>query len=199
MPPEFTVPLGLASWQRHMDAVARVKQRVRRATAALDGVALPYAVIGGNAVAAWVESVEPEAVRVTPNVDLMFRRTELEAARTILLAVGLLLEQDGEFHLLRDGLQRSPRETGKVLIAGEFFRRDNWLPAPDITETIRLDGCLVPTFDALLRMKLTAFRTVDRMHLRDLMEVKLLDATWLDRLPVVLTDRLHEILNDPNG
>ena len=42
---------------------------------------LPYAVVGGNAVAAWVSRVDQAAVRNTQDVDIVLRRADLAAAR----------------------------------------------------------------------------------------------------------------------
>jgi len=57
---------------------------------------------------------------------------------------------------------------------------------------------LIPLQD-LVRMKLISFRDKDRMHLRDLLSVGLIDATWPGRFPAVLADRLRRILADPEG
>ena len=54
-------------------------------------------------------------------------------------------------------------------------------------------------FGAIVRMKLTSFRDKDRTHLRDLIGVGLIDASWCDRLPTVLADRLRELLATPEG
>ena len=51
---------------RMVTAVERVRDRLRRATAALEAAGVPYAVAGGNAVAAWVATIEPAAVHLTP-------------------------------------------------------------------------------------------------------------------------------------
>ena len=59
------VSFGEDVLERMVLAVAKVRERLRRATAALDAASIPYAVIGGNAVAAWVSKVDP-ALRVTP-------------------------------------------------------------------------------------------------------------------------------------
>jgi len=53
--------------------------------------------------------------------------------------------------------------------------------------------------EALVRMKLTSFRDKDRMHLRDLIEVGLVDATWCARLPAELASRLDHLLENPEG
>ena len=41
-------PIG---WERALMAAEKVKERLRRATRALDAAGVPYAVVGGNAVA----------------------------------------------------------------------------------------------------------------------------------------------------
>ena len=48
-------------------------------------------------------------------------------------------------------------------------------------------------------MKLISFRSKDRMHLHDLIDVGLVDASWLPRLPDELSVRLKELLDDPEG
>ncbi len=57
----------------------------------------------------------------------------------------------------------------------------------------------VLTLEALVRMKLTSFRRKDQVHILDLIDVGLIDATWPDRLPAPLGDRLRELLADPDG
>lgn len=42
-------------------------------------------------------------------------------------------------------------------------------------------------------------RDKDRMHLRDLLAVGLVDDTWPDRYPLELGRRLRMILDDPEG
>jgi hypothetical protein len=53
----------------------------------------------------------------------------------------------------------------------------------------------VAALDALVRMKLTAFRLKDKVHLLDLMDVGLVDESWCDRLPPELGARLRELLD----
>jgi len=48
-------------------------------------------------------------------------------------------------------------------------------------------------------MKLTAFRLKDRVHLIDMIDVGLIDAATLDRLPEPLWPRLQELLDSPGG
>lgn len=48
-------------------------------------------------------------------------------------------------------------------------------------------------------MKLTAFRDKDRVHLRDLADVALIDRIWVGRMPDPLAKRLRAILDVPFG
>ena len=64
------------SLERMVNAVEKVRQRLLRATAALNAAGVKYAVAGGNAVAAWVSSVDESAVRNTQDVDILVRRED---------------------------------------------------------------------------------------------------------------------------
>lgn len=48
-------------------------------------------------------------------------------------------------------------------------------------------------------MKLTSYRDKDRTHLRDLLEVGLVDAGWVEQLPPELGARLRILLDTPDG
>ena len=65
------VSYGPISWERMIRAVEKVRERLMRATAALEAAGIPYAVAGGNAVAAWVSRVDEAAVRNTQDVDIL--------------------------------------------------------------------------------------------------------------------------------
>ena len=54
-------------------AVEKVRDRLKRAAKALESASIPYAVTGGNAVAAWVAKVDAAAVRNTRDVDILLR------------------------------------------------------------------------------------------------------------------------------
>src|SRR5437016_2407746 len=71
-------PLGEFSLERMVRAVEKVRERLQRATAALQTAGVPYAVAGGNAVAAWVGKVDEAAVRNTQDVDILIRRSDLD-------------------------------------------------------------------------------------------------------------------------
>lgn len=59
---------------RMVSAVEKVRERLLRATDALDRAGVPYAVVGGNAVAAWIARADDGGIRNTPDVDVLLRR-----------------------------------------------------------------------------------------------------------------------------
>jgi hypothetical protein len=71
-------------------AVAKVRDRLLRATAALNSAGIPYAVVGGHAVASWVTTVDEGAVRNTRDVDLLVRREDLAVISAALERAGFV-------------------------------------------------------------------------------------------------------------
>lgn len=186
-------------WERALMAAEKVKERLRRATRALDAAGVPYAVAGGNAVAEWVGRVDEDAVRNTRDVDLLIRRDDLPAARAALEAAGLsTIKCSTSIRLSTDRKSNRAAEC-HLLFAGEKLRPKDECPMPAISESQRAAEFQVASLEALVRMKLTAWRDKDRTHLRDLIGVGLIDATWPARLPSLLGDRLQQLLADPNG
>src|SRR5258708_28210489 len=82
--------LGPITWERMIGAVEKVRARLDRAVAALDQAGIPYAIAGGNAVAAWVSRVDEAAVRNTQDVDILLRREDLERTKSVLSAAGFI-------------------------------------------------------------------------------------------------------------
>ena len=197
--------LAPVAWDRMLRAVEKVRDRLLKAVTALEKAQVPYAVAGGNAVAAWVSRVDEAAVRNTRDVDILLRRIDLEAARRALESAGFVyrrvasLGQPGGLDLFLDHPQASPRDAVHIVFAGERVRPDSPALSPDVTESENADQFRIVTFEGLVRMKLAAFRDKDRTHLRDMIEVGLLDATLLDQLVPELRERLALLLNTPEG
>ena len=187
------------------EGIENVKNRLDRAAAALGGSGIKYAVIGGNAVAAWVSRVDAAAVRNTRDVDILLRREDMDRARGALDAVGFVhrrissLGKDGTMDVFLDGPEAKVRDAVHILWAGEKAVPDAIEPAPELERTEPGDGFELVPLEDLVRMKLTSFRDKDRMHLRDLASVGLVDEGWMARFPEVLGERLQAILEDPEG
>jgi hypothetical protein len=182
------------SWERMIAAVEDVRERARRATAALQKAGISHVVVGGNAVAAWVARVDKEAVRNTKDVDLLIRRADLANTIEALKAVGFVHQYVNGIDLFLDGPQGSVRSAIHVVFAQEKVRHDDPAVNPDVTECEAGPEFPVPTLEALVRMKLTAFRLKDKVHLQDLLEVGLIDREWAARLQTELQARLIELI-----
>jgi Uncharacterised nucleotidyltransferase len=189
-------PIG---WERALMAAEKVKERLRRATRALDAAGVPYAVVGGNAVAEWVGRIDEDAVRNTRDVDILIRRPDFLAARACLEAEGFIYHELLDIDVFIDGPQGKPSGGIHLLYAGEKVRRDDDYHLPEIEESERAIGFQVVNLEAVVRMKLIAWRDKDRTHLRDMIGVGLIDATWPARFPAPLGERLQRLLDDPNG
>ena len=187
------------AWERMVTAVEKVRDRLRRAAAALEQAQIPYAVVGGNAVAAWVSEVDEAAVRNTRDVDILIRRDDLERAKEAFAKAGFIYRHVKSIDMFLDGPGTRARDAVHILFAGEKVRPDDPVPAPDVTETKATPTARVLILDALVRMKLTAFRDKDRTHLRDMIDVGLLDSSWPVRLPTELGARLQTLLDNPEG
>lgn len=180
-------------------AVEKVRDRLLRAAAALDAAAVPYAVVGGNAVAAWVSRVDEAAVRNTRDVDILLRRADLNRARQALEKAGFVYRHAKSIDMFLDGEGAKARDAVHILFANEKVRESDVAALPDTNESEPGDQFRVITLDALVRMKLTSYRDKDRTHLRDLIDLELIDEPWCHRLPPELASRLQALFDDPNG
>jgi len=191
--------LGPFSLERMVRAVEKVRERLLRATAALESAQIPYAVAGGNAVAVWVTRVDESAVRNTRDVDILIRRSDLDAAKSALLAAGFEYKHTAGLDLFLDGPGARTRDAVHIIFAGEKVRPEELLPNPEVTESVPSDRFRVLDLEALVRIKLTAYRDKDRTHLRDLLDVGLIDADWCRRYPAELAARLQTLIDTPDG
>jgi len=194
-----TVGMSVDILHRMERAVAKVRERLLRATAALNSIGVPYAVVGGNAVASWVATVDEGAVRNTRDVDLLVRRIDLPAITAALEQAGFVHGELLGVVMFRDGPDGKASEAIHLLFAGEKTRPDHFLAAPEIQTTLDPANYRVITLESLLTMKLMSNRDKDRTHLRDLIGVGLLDSSWLTKLPPELAKRLQDILDTPEN
>ena len=185
--------------ERMARAVNEVQQRLHKAALALEASNVPYAVIGGNAVAAWVAKVDEGSVRTTRDVDILIRRDDLEAAKAAMDGAGFEYAFTSGIHLFVERPDGKPSQGVHLLFAGEKVNSIDPVPAPEMTESERGAAFQVLKLEALVRMKLVAFRLKDRVHLQDLARLGLIDATWPDKFPDELAERLRQILANPEG
>src|ERR1700682_5025100 len=148
-----TVGLRSDILDRMERAVAKVRERLLRATAALNQAGVPYAVVGGNAVASWVATVDEGAVRNTRDIDLLVRGSDMPAITAALEGAGFVRDELLDVVMFRDGPEGKPSEAVHLLFAGEKTRPDHLLPAPDIRTVDDPANFRVIALEALLMMK----------------------------------------------
>ena len=198
--------IGPVSWERMSEGIEKVKDRLRRAAGALEAAGIEYAVIGGNAVAAWVSRVDDSVVRNTRDVDILVRRADMPRIVPVMEGAGFIhrtvsiLGGKGRIEMFLDGPGAKVREGVHLIFADEKVNEESIEPSPSVSEVdpthqnFRLIDLL-----ALVTMKLTSYRDKDRVHLRDMIEIGQLDESWLPRVPPALRQRLQDLLDDPDG
>jgi hypothetical protein len=186
-------------FDRMVNAVEAVRRRLERATQLLGDAAVPYAVVGGNAVGAWVARVDQAAVRNTQDVDILIRRADLPAATAALEAGGFVRRHAAGIEMFLDGEGAKARDAVHIVFAGEKVRDEYLTAAPDADDVEFIESFRVLDLESLVRMKLTSFRDKDRVHIRDLIGVGLIDNKSTSWFIPELAERLQELLDDPDG
>jgi hypothetical protein len=175
-------------------AMDRVQRRLMETSAALNAAGIPYAVVGGNAVAFWVSRVDPSGTRTTKDVDLLVRRADVDRVTTAMATLGFRREDIRSLVLFIDPEEPSKRSGVHLVWAGERVWPSSLTPAPSVDESIRSpQGFMVVDLPALVRMKLTSFRIIDQAHVQDLLGVGLIDDAVRATLPPELIERLHQV------
>jgi hypothetical protein len=190
---------GDALWERIERAVEKVKDRLRRVTRSLNAANIPYAVIGGNAVQHWVSQVDESVVRNTQDVDIILNESDLEKAIPVLEAAGFIFRRAAGITMFLDGPNAKARDAVHVVFAGKKVREEYTEAVPEIDQYEWMEDARTLPFERLVKMKLTSFRDKDRVHIRDMISIGLIDAAWLDRFSTQLRQRLQELLDNPDG
>ena len=193
---EFRIT-GEALWTRMAHAVEKVNERLRKTVQILEAKKIDYAVIGGHAVRAWVAQVDEAAQRTTQDVDILVRPDDLSSVIDAMTDAGFFHRQTAGLDMFVEHPDASARDAVHVLLCGRIERDGE--PNPDVDPITRAGDFQTVPFETLVRMKLNAFRRKDQVHLLDMIGLGMIDASWLQRFPEVLSSRLKELLDDPDG
>lgn len=178
-------------------AVDKIQARLEKTAQTLEAAKIRYSIIGGNAVRAWVAQADEAAVRTTRDVDILIRRADFDATIIVMEAAGFIYRHVKSVDMFLDGPNAKARDAVQVMFAGEKVREDHLLPAPEVSESISIDGHTIVQLESLVRMKLNSFRRKDQMHLIDMLDVELIDETWPSRFPTELAARLQLLIDNP--
>ncbi|MBU4271571.1 MAG: nucleotidyltransferase family protein [Planctomycetes bacterium] len=182
-------------WEAYTLSLDDVTDRLQRITRALREKSVPYAVVGGQAVALWVATKDPSAVRTTKDVDILINRTDLARARAAALSAGMDYFELMGVGMFLDRNDPNPRHAVHLVWAAEKVRPGYEHPSPPVEQRQTLAPAIdVVSLAGLVLMKLQANRDQDRVHLRDMIDVGLVDRDLTGRLPPDLASRLDTLL-----
>jgi hypothetical protein len=160
---------------------------------AFSAAGLEYRVVGGLATYLYVEQAEPDAGRLTKDVDIAVRREDLDKIIEAVQPYGLVYRHVAGVDMLVQAGAPSARRAVHMLFTGERVRPVDPVPVPDLGECRKVRELRLIPLASLVRMKLTSFRLKDQTHLKDLDEAGLLSADIEAGLPPALRERLLQV------
>lgn len=154
---------------------------------------LEYRVVGGLATYLYVEEVEPDAGRLTKDIDIAVRREDLTRIAKAAEPFGLRYRHAAGVDRLIQADKPSAHRAIHLVFAGEKVRPEYPEPTPELGQHRQLRGLrLIPLAD-LVRMKLTSFRAKDEAHVKDLDDAGLITPEVEASLSRVLSERLARV------
>lgn len=177
-------------FEKRLEQLFELAARVDRA---LSAAGIEYRVVGGLATYLYVEEAEPDAGRLTKDIDIAVQRQDLERIAKAVEPAGLTYRHVAGVDMLLQAGEPSARRAVHLVFTGEKVRADYPEPAPELGAYRTLNGLrLVPIAD-LIKMKLTSFRAKDEAHLKDLEEAGLITPEIEAALSPLLRERLGQM------
>jgi hypothetical protein len=164
----------------------------------LQSANLSFALSGSNAVYHWIENADPSSVRQFRNIDLIANRSDQVAVISALTYLKLIPEERDNYLLLRNEHTTKDRWSDRVYFAGEaYVGTDATIPTLDNIDIVK--GVPIVSLSVLVEFLLLRFNLNDKVDLRDLIDVGLIDQSWPNKFPLELGQRLQQILDTPDG
>jgi hypothetical protein len=177
-------------FEERVDQLFDLARLVERAFAS---AGLEYRVAGGLAAYLYVEEMEPDAGRLTKDIDIVVRRDDLRKIAKAAEPFGLQHRHAAGVDMLVQTGEPSARRAVHLVFSGEKVRQDYAEPAPELGPYRTIQGIrLIPLSD-LIRMKLTSFRAKDEAHLKDLDQAGLVTPDIGAGLSPILRERLAQV------
>lgn len=154
---------------------------------------LEYRLVGGLATYLYVEQAEPDAGRLTKDIDVAVHREDLQKIAEAAAPFGFQYRHVAGVDMLVQADAPSARRAVHLIFAGEKVRPEYPEPAPAIGPAQTIRGLRVVPLVDLVRLKLTSYRIIDAAHVKDLDNVGLITPEIENALTSVLRDRLAEI------
>jgi hypothetical protein len=173
--------------------VEQLLELAGRVEKAFSSAGLEYRVVGGLAAYLYIEEKEPDAGRLTKDIDILVRREDLAKIAQAVEPLGLQYRHAAGVDMLVQTSAPAARRAVHLIFAGEKVRQEYPEAAPEVAacRTIRQIR-IVPLAD-LVRMKLVSFRLRDQTHLKDLDEAGFITRDIENGFSEVLRERLAQV------
>jgi hypothetical protein len=129
-----------------------------------------YRVVGGLAAYLYVEEADPDAGRLTRDIDIVVRREDLQAIADGAPGFGLEYRHVAGIDMLIQTADPAARRAVHIVFSGEKVRPEYPEATPEMGGCRVLQGVRLVPVEDLIRMKLSSFRLKDQTHLKDLDE-----------------------------
>lgn len=159
---------------------------------AFSSAGIEYRVVGGLAAYLHIEEVQPDAGRLTRDIDVAVRRQDLERIAAAVRPLGLEYRRIAGVDMLVQSAAPSAKRAVHLVLAGEKVRPEYAEPVPEFGPFQKIRGMRVISVADLVRMKLTSFRAKDEAHIKDLDEAGLITPEVEASLSPVLRSRLAQ-------
>jgi hypothetical protein len=134
-------------------------------------------------------------VRNTKDVDIMVRRADLGRIKEVAERHGFTFRHAAGLDMLLPEGERQARNAVHLIFTGEKASPRQAAPNPPLRPEFRslhgVEVAVIPVSD-LVEMKLSSYRGIDRVHIRDMDSVGLITVEIESALPPVLRVRLGE-------
>ena len=182
------------AYDRHVEQLFDV---IRRLHAALTKAGIDYRIVGGMGVFFQVTDRDPNAARLTRDVDVAIERRDLQKMAGAVEEFGFRYRHAAGVDMLVDATQPKARSAVHFLFVHERVRPESIEPVPDFSSpTLTEEGFLLAPVADLLRMKLTSMRIKDKAHIIDLDGVGLITPEIENALSEPLRRRLQQVRDE---
>jgi hypothetical protein len=159
---------------------------------ALSAARVEYRVVGGLATYLYVEEANPDAGRLTRDIDIAVQRPDLDRIAQAVRPFGLEYRHAAGLDMLIQ-VGEPARRAVHLVFTGEKVRPHYSEPVPELGSSHTIQGIHLIALPDLVRMKLTSFRAKDEAHLKDLDEAGLITPEIVAALSPVLLERLVQV------
>lgn len=176
--------------------LANLFSLLQKITHILEVEHIAYEVIGGLAVAIYVDEIIPEAVPLTRDIDLMIHRSDLERTKVAAARDGFRFRHAVGVDMLIYGPVESARNAVHLVFSDENVTPQQALPNPSIAPTRKtVEGGVVDVIPLkdLIFMKLSSYRLKDQVHIQVIDSAGLITPEIANSLPPMLRDRLIHV------